>query len=203
MIRSYARNISTEASLPTLRKDMRGEDEQLSEDTIASYINALSKLFVIEDLRAWNPSIRSKTAVRSTPARHFVDPSIAAAALHIGPDAMLKDLNTFGLLFESLVVRDLRIYAETMNGEVFHYRDGNGMEADAVVQLQDGRWGAIEVKTGSKEIEVASAKLLKLREVIDTKKMNEPSFLMVITTTQYAYRREDGVLIVPIGCLKP
>lgn len=202
LMRSLARNISSEASLPTIRADMRGEDERMSEDTIASYMNALSKLFVTEDLRAWNPSVRSKTAVRTTPTRHFVDPSIAAAALHLNPDGLLKDFNTFVLLFESLAVRDLRIYAETIDGEVFHYRDSYGMEADAVVQLKDGRWGAIEVKTGSTEIENAAIKLLKLKEVVDTEKMNEPSFLMVLTASQYAYRREDGVLIVPIGCLK-
>jgi predicted AAA+ superfamily ATPase len=202
LMRSLARNISTGASLSTLRADMRGEEEQLSEETIASYLNALSKLFVAEDLRAWNPSVRSKTAVRTSPTRHFVDPSIAAAVLRVNPDGMLKDFNTFGLLFESLCVRDLRVYAEAIDGEVFHYRDAYGLEADAVVQLKDGRWGAVEVKMGSKEIEEAAVNLLKLKATVNTEKMNEPSFLMILTASQYAYRRADGVYIVPIGCLK-
>jgi len=202
LMRSIARNISTEANLTTLRKDMRADEEQLSENTISNYITALSKLFVIEDLRAWNPSIRSATAVRTSPKRHFVDPSIAAAVLRINDGALLKDFITFGYLFESLCVRDLRVYAETIDGEVFHYRDSYGLEADAVVQLKDGRWGAIEVKMGSSEIEKAATNLLKLKETINTEKMNEPSFLMVLTASQYAYRRPDGVLIVPIGCLR-
>lgn len=202
LMRSIARNISTEANLTTLRKDMRSEEEQLTENTIANYITALSKLFVIEDLRAWNPSIRSATAVRTSSKRHFTDPSIATAALRINDKALLKDFITFGYLFESLCVRDLRVYAETIDGEVFHYRDGYGLEADAVVQLKDGRWGAIEVKMGSSEIEKAAINLLKLKETVNTEKMNEPSFLMVLTASQYAYRRDDGVLIVPVGCLK-
>jgi hypothetical protein len=202
LMRSISRNISTQANLSTLRADMRGEEESLSEDTIASYINALSKLHVIEDLAAWNPSIRSKTAVRTSPTRHFVDPSIATAVLRLNGDALLKDFKTFGLLFESLCIRDLRVYAEAIDGEVFHYRDGYGLEVDAVVQLKDNRWGAIEVKMGDKEIEKGAENLLKLQSMIDTEKMNPPAFLMILTATDYAYRREDGVLIVPIGCLK-
>ena len=152
-------------------------------------------------MRAWNPSVRSATAVRSSPTRHFVDPSIAAALLRLNPEGMLKDLKTFGFLFESLCVRDLRVYAENIDGEVFHYRDSYDLEADAVVQLKDGRWGAIEVKVGSKDIETGAAHLLKLKETVNTDKMSEPSFLMVLTAGKYAFRRKDGVYIVPIGCL--
>jgi hypothetical protein len=202
LMRSIARNISTQASNVTLRADLSGDEETLSENTVTSYISALAKLFVVEDLPSWNPSIRSKTAIRTSPTRHFVDPSIAAALLRLNPEGLLKDFNTFGLLFESLAVRDLRVYAETIDGEVFHYRDGYGLEADAVVQLKDGRWGAIEVKMGVTEIEKAAANLLKLKDTINTEKMNEPSFLMVLTAGQYACRRKDGVYIVPIGCLK-
>jgi len=178
LMRSISRNISTQANLSTLRADMRGEEESFSEDTIASYINALSKLHVIEDLAAWNPSIRSKTAVRTSPTRHFVDPSIATAVLRLNGAALLKDFKTFGLLFESLCIRDLRVYAEAIDGEVFHYRDGYGLEVDAVVQLKDNRWGAIEVKMGDKEIEKGAKNLLKLQSMIDTEKMNTPAFLL-------------------------
>lgn len=202
LMRSLARNVSTQANLSTLRADMRGEEEVLSEDTISNYIAALSKLYVIEDLRAWNPSIRSKTAVRTSPTRHFVDPSIASAVLNLNHVGLLKDFNTFGLLFESLCVRDLRVYAEAIDAQVFHYRDKSGLEADAVVQMKNGRWGAIEIKMGANAADAGAANLLKLRQTIDTKKMNEPSFLMVLTAGQYAYRCKDGVLIVPIGCLK-
>jgi len=202
LMRSVARNISSQATIATIRADMRGEEESLSEDTIANYLNALSKLFVVEDLPAWNPSIRSKTAIRTSPTRHFVDPSIATAVLRLNAEALLKDFNTFGLLFESLCVRDLRVYAETIDGEVFHYRDGYGLEVDAVVVLKNGRWGAIEVKMGNSEIEKAAANLLKLKETINTEKMNNPSFLMVITASDFAYKRKDGVLVVPISCLK-
>ncbi|MDR3215995.1 MAG: DUF4143 domain-containing protein [Clostridiaceae bacterium] len=202
LMRSLARNISTQANISTLRADLSGDEESISESTVSSYINAMSKLFVVEDLRAWNPAVRSKTAVRTSPTRHFVDPSIAAAVLRIGPDGLLKDFETFGLLFESLVIRDLRIYSELIDGEIFHYRDKNDLEADAVVQLRDGRWGAVEVKMGSSEIEKAAANLLKLKATVNTEKMNEPSFLMVVTASAYAYRRPDGVYIVPIGCLK-
>ncbi|MDR2267193.1 MAG: DUF4143 domain-containing protein [Christensenellaceae bacterium] len=202
LMRSLARNISTQANLSTLRSDMRGEEEVLSVNTISSYLNTLSKLFVSEDLRAWNPATRSATAVRTSPTRHFVDPSIAVALLRMNPEGLLKDLNTFGLLFESLCIRDLRVYAEHIDGETFHYRDSYGLEADAVVQLKDGRWGAIEVKVGNKEIEQAATNLLKLKDTVNTEKMNEPSFLMVITAGKYGIRRKDGVYIVPIGCLK-
>lgn len=202
LMRSLARNVATQATISTLRADLRGDVESLSETTVASYLNALAKLYVTEDLPAWNPALRSKTAVRTSPTRHFVDPSVATSALRLNSDGLLKDFNLFGLLFESLCVRDLRVYAELMDGEVFHYRDKSGLEADAVVQLKDGRWGAVEVKMGKKEVEKAADNLLKLSRHVDADKMNPPSFLMVLTAGDYAYRREDGVVMVPAGCLR-
>ncbi len=202
VMRSLARNISTLANITTIYKDIEADDDSVSVKTIASYINILRRLFVVEDLPAWNPALRSKTALRTSPKRQFVDPSIATAIMRMTPNIMLEDFNTFGFLFESLCIRDLRIYSQTLDGEVFHYRDKSGLEADAIIYLNDGRWGAIEVKLGAKEIEQAAKHLLLLKEHIDTKKMKEPSFLMILTGTKYAYCREDGVFIVPIGCLK-
>jgi predicted AAA+ superfamily ATPase len=202
LMRSLARNVSTAATLTTLRNDVAGSEDDISEKTISSYLNALRRIFVVEDLPAWNPAMRSKTALRSSPKRHFVDPSIAAAALRAAPADLLRDFNTFGLLFESLCVRDLRVYAQAIDGELFHYRDKSGLEADAIVHLRDGRWGAVEVKTGATEIERAAENLKRLRSRIDTDKMREPSFLLVLTGTGLAYRRADGVYIAPIGCLK-
>jgi predicted AAA+ superfamily ATPase len=201
LMRSLSRNVSTAANMSTIRKDMMGDDDAISEKTISSYINALRRIFVVEDLPAWNPSLRSKSSVRSSPKRHFTDPSIATAVLRTSPSGLLEDFNTFGLLFESLCVRDLRVYAQANDGEVFHYRDNNGLEADAIVHLGDDRWGAVEVKMGSKEIDEGAANLKKLRDMIDTDRMKAPSFLMVLTATEYAYE-DDGVHIVPIGCLK-
>jgi predicted AAA+ superfamily ATPase len=202
LMRSLARNIATTANMTTIRNDIAGSEESITEKTIAVYLNALRRIFVIEDLPAWNPALRSKTTLRTSPKRHFIDPSIAAAVLRAAPDNLLDDFSTFGFLFESLCVRDLRIYAQAIDGEVFHYRDKSGLETDAIVQLKDGRWGAIEVKTGTKEIELACEHLTKLRNTVNTDKMREPSFLMVLTGTELAYRRKDGVYIVPIGCLK-
>ena len=202
LMRSLARNISTTASITTIREDISGGDETISEKTISTYLNALRRIFVVEDLPAWNPAMRSKTALRTSPKRHFADPSIAVAVLRAGPDSLLEDFNTFGLLFESLCIRDLRVYAQAIDGEVFHYRDKNGLEADAIVHLKDGRWGAIEVKMGAKEIEIAAKNLITLRNKINIEKMKEPSFLMVLTGTELGYRRDDGVYIVPIGCLR-
>jgi len=202
LMRSLARNISTMSNMATIRNDIAGNEQTISEKTIASHLNALRRIFVVEDLPAWNPALRSKTALRTSPKRHFVDPSIATAVLRITPDSLLDDFNTFGFLFESLCIRDLRIYAQALDGEVFHYRDKSGLEADAIVHLKDGRWGAIEMKMGSKEIEDAAENLKKLREKINLDKMREPSFLMILTGTELAYRRQDGVNIVPIGCLK-
>jgi predicted AAA+ superfamily ATPase len=202
LMRSLARNVSTMATITTSRNDIAGGGDTISDKTIASYLNALRRIYVIEDLPAWNPAMRSKTALRTSPKRHFTDPSIATAVLRATPDSLLNDFNTFGLLFESLCVRDLRVYAQAIDGEVFHYRDKSGLEADAVIHLKDGRWGAIEVKMGAREIETAAENLKKLRAKVNADKMREPSFLMVLTATELAYRRADGVYIVPIGCLR-
>ena len=202
LMRSLSRNVSKMANFSTIQGGIAGDEESMSEKTIASYLNALRRIFVVEDLPAWSPAMRSKTTIRTSPKRHFVDPSIAAAVLRVAPDGLLQDFNTFGLLFESLCVRDLRVYAHAIDGEVFHYRDRNGLEADAVVHLRDGRWGAVEVKMGAKEIEMATENLKKLRDKINVDKMKEPSFLMVLTGGELGYRRDDGVYITPIGCLR-
>jgi predicted AAA+ superfamily ATPase len=202
LMRSLARNISSTANIATIRSDIAGDEQTLSEKTVSSYLNALRRIFVVEDLPAWNPAMRSKTAIRTSPKRHFTDPSIATAVLRVTPASLLQAFNSFGLLFESLCIRDLRVYAQAIDGEVFHYRDKNGLEADAIVHLKDGRWGAIEVKMGAKEIEEAAKNLLTLRGKINLDKMQEPSFLMVLTCTEHGYRRKDGVYIIPIGCLR-
>ena len=205
LLRSYARNVSGQASYGTLRADMLNNDTQtLDEDTVADYIKALKKLYVIEDMEAWNPNLRSKAAIRTMDTRHFVDPSIGTAALGLGPEDLINDLDTFGLLFEDMAVRDLRVYAETVNGKLYHYRDKDGLECDAVLHRRNGTYGLIEVKLGGLDaIEHGASTLLTLANKIDTDKMKAPSFLMVLTGVgQYAYRREDGVYVVPIGCLK-
>ncbi|GHU64978.1 ATPase AAA [Clostridia bacterium] len=202
LLRSLSRNISNEAKTATIMNDLIANDEALSQVTIDQYINALKKIFVIEDLPAWSAKLRSKTAVRTTAKRHFTDPSIATAALRATPKRLLSDFETFGFLFESLCIRDLRIYAESIDGNVYHYRDKSGLEIDAIVQLADGRWGAVEIKMGAGQIEDAFKNLLKLKQIVDTKKMNEPSFLMVLTGTEYALQMKNGIWIVPIGCLK-
>jgi predicted AAA+ superfamily ATPase len=202
LMRSLARNVSTTASITTIHRDIAANEKTISEKTISAYINALRRIFVIEDLPAWNPAMRSKTVLRTAPKRHFVDPSIAAAVLRADAESLLQDFNTFGLLFESLCVRDLRVYAQAIDGEVFHYRDKSGLEADAIVHLNDGRWGAVEVKMGTKEIEKAAENLKILRDKINLDKMKEPSLLMVLTATESGYQRDDGVYIVPIGCLR-
>ncbi|MFA7671671.1 MAG: DUF4143 domain-containing protein [Sphaerochaetaceae bacterium] len=202
LLRSISRNISSEARTSTILSDLASNDESLSHTTVDQYVAALKKIFVIEDLPAWSVKLRSKTAIRTTAKRHFVDPSIAAASLRATPKRLLADFNTFGFLFESLCIRDLRVYAESIDGNVYHYRDKSGLEVDAIIQLADGRWGAAEVKMGAGEIEDAAENLLKLRQVIDTEKMNQPSFLMVLTGTEYAFQLKNGVWVVPIGCLK-
>lgn len=204
LLRSLSRNISTLATIKTIREDIAAgdEDESISEKTISQYLTALDRIFVTENLPAWNPALRSKTAIRTSPKRQFVDPSIAAAVMRLSPSRLLDDFNYFGFLFESLCDRDLRIYAEAIDGQVFHYRDASGLEADAVVALNDGRWAAIEIKLGSKEIEDAAAHLLELKNKVNTEKMKDPSFLMVLTGTEIAYRRDDGVYVVPLGCLR-
>lgn len=204
LLRSLSRNISTLATIRTIHDDiaMGDADESISEKTISQYLGALDRIFVTENLPAWNPALRSKTVIRTSPKRQFVDPSIAAAVLRLTPSRLLDDFNYFGFLFESLCDRDLRIYAEAIDGQIFHYRDGSGLEADAVIALNDGRWAAVEVKLGSKEIEDAAVHLLELKDKVNTEKMREPSFLMILTGTEIAYRRDDGVYVVPLGCLK-
>lgn len=205
LMRSYARNQGSQVPNTVIVQDIAANDEAtMDEETVASYLNALRKIFVIEDMPAWNPNLRSKTAIRSSDTRYYVDPSIAAAALGIGPQDLIDDLKTFGFLFETLCVRDLRVFADALNGEVFHYRDKDGLECDAVVHLRNGAYGLIEIKLGGdKLIEEGSVSLKALSKKIDTDKMKKPSFLMVLTGTgDYAYRRPDGVYVVPIGCLK-
>ena len=205
LMRSYARNIGSQASNETLKNDMINNDSfSLDTDTVLSYVNALKKIFVIEESPAWNPNLRSKTAIRTSDTRYFVDPSIAVAALGIGPNDLIDDLNTFGLIFETLCIRDLRVYAESINGKVYHYKDASDMECDAVIHLRNGDYGLIEIKLGGdKSINEAAENLIKMKNKIDTEKMNNPSFLMVLTATgKYAYKREDGVYVVPIATLK-
>jgi len=201
LMQSLARNVSTAAKLTTIRDDITAE-KPITDRTIASYMNALERIFVIEDLPAWSPNMRSGTALRTHKKRHFVDPSIATAVLRVSPEGLMKDFNAFGLLFESLCIRDLRVYAQANDGEVYHYRDKNGLEVDAVISLHDGRWGAVEVKMGAGAVDEAAGNLMKLRDKVNLDKMGEPSFLAVVTASTYAYRREDGIYVVPIGCLK-
>lgn len=205
LMRSYARNIGTQASLETLKSDMISNDAfSLDTDTVYSYISALRKIFVIEDSPAWSPNLRSRTTIRTSDTKYFVDPSIAVAALGIGPNDLMHDFNTFGLIFETLCIRDLRIYSEVLSGKVYHYRDANDLECDAVIHLKNGKYGLIEIKLGGDTaINSAAENLLKMKNKIDVEKMSEPSFLMVLVGSgKYAYRREDGVFVVPIGCLK-
>ena len=205
LMRTYARNIGSQASNETLKNDMITNDSfSLDTDTVLSYINALKKIFVVEESPAWNPNLRSKTAIRTSDTRYFIDPSIAVASLGIGPNDLIKDLNTFGLIFETLCIRDLRVYAESINGNVYHYRDASNLECDAVVHLRNGSYGLIEIKLGGdKLINEGAENLKKMYSKIDTDKMNNPAFLMVLTATgRYASKREDGVFVVPIGCLK-
>lgn len=205
LMRSYARHQGSQATYATIREDMAvNEGDSLDADTIISYIKALKRIFVIEDIEAWNPNLRSKTAIRTSDTRYFTDPSIATAALGLGPADLIADLRTFGLLFETLCMRDLRVYAEALTGNVYHYRDKNGLECDAVVHLRDGRYGLIEIKLGGEKlIEEGATTLNTLAGNIDTTKMKKPAFKMVLTAAgDYAYRRDDGVDVVPVGCLK-
>lgn len=202
-LRSYARNISTMAPLTTVLADVKSNDTGFSDTTLYSYVNALRRIFLIEDIPAWKPSLRSKTAIRTSDKRQFVDPSIAAAIMYVNVDSLLNDMTYFGFLFESLATRDLRIYAQALDGDIFHYHDKSDLEADLVIRLHDGRWAPVEVKLGSSEIEEAAAHLITLQKRIDTDKVGQPSFKMVLTGGQFAYKRNDGVLVVPIGCLKP
>ncbi len=205
LMRSYARHQGTQANLSVIRQDVIANDEDtLDTGTIHSYIEALKKIFVIEDMKAWSPNLRSKTAIRTSDTRYFVDPSIATAALGLGPKDLVNDLSTFGLLFETCCVRDLRVFADALDGQVYHFRDKYGLECDAVIHLRNGSYGLIEIKLGGETlIQEATNALQKLTEKIDTTRMKAPSFRMVLTAIgKYAYRREDGIYIVPIGCLK-
>lgn len=205
LMRSYARHQGGQVPCTLLAQDVGANEEApISEETVASYVNALRKIFVVEDMPAWHPNLRSKTAIRSSDTRYYIDPSIAAAALEIGPDDLLNDLKTFGFLFETLCVRDLRVFADALNGGVFHYRDKDGQECDAVIHLKNGRYGLIEIKLGGDRlIEEGAKSLLALDSKLDKDRMRAPSFLMVLTGVgDYAYRRRDGVYVVPIGCLK-
>lgn len=204
LLRSYARHISQQVSYATIKADMLSNDSQtLDEDTVADYIKALKRLFVIEDLEAWNPNIRSKAAIRTSDTRHFVDPSIGTAALGLGPKDLMNDLESFGLFFEDLAVRDLRIFADVLDGRLYHYRDSSGLECDTVLHRRNGTYALIEIKLGGeKAIEEAADSLKQLAAIIDHTRMPQPSFLMVLTAVgPYAYRRPDGVFVVPITCL--
>ena len=206
LMRSYARHQGTQASIATLRVDLKNNDTAtLDDDTISSYLEALRKIFVVEDMPAWNPNLRSKTAIRTADTRYFVDPSIATASLGLGPDDLLNDLSTMGFLFESMCVRDLRVFADALKGQVYHYRDKSGLECDAVVHLRNGQYGLVEIKLGGETlIEEGAETLNELSGQIDTTRMKSPSFKMIMTATgDFAYRRpKDGIYVIPIGCLK-
>ena len=206
IMRSYARNQGSQASAGTILADIvSNESTEVSENTVYSYLKALRKIFVIEDSAAWNPNLRSKAAIRTSDTRYFADPSIATAALGLGPEDLVNDLKTFGLFFETLCVRDLRVYADALGGSVYHFRDKNGLECDAVIHLRNGKYGLIEIKLGGdKLIEEGASTLTALADKIDITKMKSPSFKMVLTGVgKYAYQRpQDGVYVVPIGCLK-
>jgi predicted AAA+ superfamily ATPase len=204
-MRSLARHQGTQVSNATICKDMSVSDAtDISRDTAASYLMALKKICVIEDCPAWNPNLRSKTAIRTSDTRYYIDPSIATAALGVGPGDLLNDLETFGLLFETLCIRDLRVYADALGGNVYHFRTKEGLECDAVIHLRNGSYGLVEVKLGGDKLIEEGAKTLKtVAGHIDTSKMKAPSFLMVLTATApYAYQRKDGVFVVPITTLK-
>lgn len=206
IMRSYARFQGTQATISSISDDIStNEIDKVSVDTVSSYLAALRKIFIVEDMAAWNPNLKSRTAIRTSDTRYYVDPSIAVASLGVGPNDLINDMKTFGLLFETLCVRDLRVYAEVMNGSVYHYRDKNGLECDAVVHLRNGSYGLIEIKIGGEsKIEEGAENLLRLSSIIDTGKMKAPAFCMVLTGVgKYAYRRSDGVYVVPISCLKP
>jgi len=205
LLRSYARHIGSQAKFTELAGDLQhNEAMPISPATVQLYVQALNKLFVLEDVPIWNPNLRSRTAIRTTDTRYFTDPSVAAAAIGTGPEDLIGDLRTMGLFFENMVIRDLRVYAELIDGKVYHYRDRNGLKCDAVIHLRNGRYGLVEIKLGSDRIEEGVASLNKLESIIDTDKMNSPAFKMVIVGKgPYAYRRKDGILVAPIGCVGP
>ena len=205
IMRVLARHIGTPATIPTLLEDLKTNDSsEMSDKTLYSYLNALKKIYVIEDMTAWNPNLRSKTAVRAAETRYYVDPSVGCVALGLGPDDLINDLKSFGYLFENLCIRDLRVYAQTLKGRVYHYRDRNGLECDAVIHLPNGRYGLIEVKLGGERlIEEGCSNLKLLHDKLDFSRMKKPSFMMILTATgEYAFRRKDGIIICPIRCLR-
>lgn len=202
ILRSLARNISTLTTDKTIMEDVRSNDTTITNKTLDNYLTVLENLYLVEDIKAWQPSLRSKTGIRTSNKRQFVDPSIAAAILKINPATLMDDFNYYGFLFESLCARDLRIYSEPIEGVVKHYHDNSGLEIDLIISLSDGRWAAVEVKLGSKEIEKGAKNLCSLMEKIDNQKQKAPEFLMVVTGGEFAYRRDDGVYVVPLACLK-
>jgi hypothetical protein len=203
LLRSLARNVATATPVANLRRDVNGDQGAHKDETIAAYLDALARLMVIEDLPAWAPSIRSRTRLRVAAVRHFVDPSLAIAAVRANPAQLKRDLEWTGLLFENLVVRDLRVFAEAHGGQVFSYRDETGLEADAVIETSDGGWAAFEVKLGPAQIDQAAKNLLRLKDRVDAAVAGEPAALAVITGSGYGYTRPDGVSVIPIGVLGP
>jgi predicted AAA+ superfamily ATPase len=204
LMQSLARNLATDAAATTLARDTNERGDSVTSATVVEYLEALSRLFVVEDQPAWRPHLRSRYALRKAPKRHFVDPSLAVAALRASPQALFEDLNTFGLFFESMVVRDLRIYAQPLDARIEHYRDSNGLEVDAIVNCNDGRWGAVEIKLGGETaIEEGATALRKFAGQIDATRSGEPAFLALVTATGYGYQREDGIQVLPIGALGP
>lgn len=206
LMRSFARNQGTQAPLTVFRDDMAANDhDTLTLETISTYLSALKLIFVIEDMPAWNPNLRSKTAIRTADTHYFVDPSIASASLGLGPKDLESDMHTFGFLFETMCIRDLRVYTDALSGDVYHYRDKSGLECDAVIHLRNGTYGLVEIKLGGDTlIEEAAKSLTALKNKIDADKMKEPAFMMVLTGLgSFAYRRPDGIYVVPIGCLGP
>lgn len=206
IMRSYARHQGAQCPISMIREDLLGSDGQsISDDTITSYLGVLNSLYVIEDMPAWNPNLRSKAAIRTSATRYYIDPSIATATLGIAPKDLINDLRTFGFMFETMAVRDIRVYADALKAKVYHFRDSNGLECDTVIHRRDGSYGLIEIKLGGpNNIEQAATNLQTLANTIDTEKMAAPSFMMVLTAIgPYAYRRKDGVYVVPLACLKP
>jgi predicted AAA+ superfamily ATPase len=202
VLRSLARNISTLTTANTILEDVRANDVTINERTLDNYLNAMRRLFVVEDVPAWSPSLRSKTTIRTSMKRQLADPSVATAIMRVDVHGLLHDLNTFGFLFESLCTRDMRVYAQANDGEIFHYRDKDQLEIDLIVSLNNGRWAAVEVKLGEHQADEAAANLIRLKNKVDTSRIGNPAFLMVLTGGKFAYQRKDGVLVVPLACLK-
>jgi predicted AAA+ superfamily ATPase len=203
LMKSIARNIASQASIPTLLDDLKHGDSRMSDVTVASYLSALKTIHVIDDLEAWNPNLRSKSAIRTSPTRHFVDPSIATAALGISPSDLLFDFHTMGLVFESMCIRDLRVYADALEGHVLHYRDSSNLECDAIIHLDNGDWGAVEIKLAEHLVETGVKTLHEIANKIDKDTMKKPSFLMVLTGDGYSYQREDGIYVISVASLRP